>query len=70
MQRARLEHWYVNSNDELCGDVYGHPKFPDGAGVKTTRVVYWDNEKNQAVTKNTEYSLGTPLSAEKKNVSM
>jgi hypothetical protein len=63
---ARLENWFVGCGDLLFGNVYGHPKWPDGTEVVTSRVVQWDKENNRAVTRNTQYVLGSPREANKK----
>lgn len=63
LPKARLENWYVD-HDQLCGQVYGHPKLRDGADVVTTRVVKWLEKDKVAVTRNTEYTLGSPRKVE------
>lgn len=57
---AKLEDWFVGDNDQLIGIVFGHPKISDGTEIRTTRVVTWDKDNKRAITKNTEYVLGTP----------
>lgn len=62
--KARLEQWFVGSNDNLHGKVYGHPdpEIKDGDEVTTSRVVRFDPEtkKAWAETQNTLYELGEP----------
>jgi hypothetical protein len=36
--RASLRNWYRDADDRLHGDVYGHPRFPDGTRIATTMV--------------------------------
>lgn len=56
-QTAKLENWYQIGNS-LFGQVYGHPKLPDGTIVQTSEVVHIDYIAKTAETINTEYSLG------------
>jgi len=58
---ARLEEWFVGPDDLLFGKVYGHATIPDGEVVQTSRVVSFNPEKNEAITKNTHYILGKPM---------
>jgi hypothetical protein len=55
----RLENWYVNNSDCIVGQVYGDPRFEDGTLVITSRVATLDSDANVAVTKNSNYILGT-----------
>jgi hypothetical protein len=61
-QAVRLENWEVMSNPwkmkaYLCGEVYGHPRLPDGYVVTTSAVV--EVHDDVAVTKSgTVYHLG------------
>ena len=64
-QRAIIRNWYIDGSDRIKGQVYGHPLFEDGTQVTTSRVVYFDKEAKKAITKNTEYELGSPLIVEK-----
>lgn len=45
---------------KLAGKVYGHPKFPDGGDIITSRVSYLNVKEHLARTNNTVYVLGTP----------
>jgi len=64
MNEARLEQWKV-VQDFLVGKVYGHPSFPDGTEIITSRVARWDLEKQKARTVGrTEYTLGEPAPGE------
>lgn len=60
-QKVRIENWFVGEDDRLIGKVYGHPIFPDGTEVITSRVVTFDRETNKVLTRNTEYELGQRL---------
>jgi hypothetical protein len=61
-QSVRIENWEVvtipwQSKQYLHGEVYGHPQFPDGHTVTTSRVI--DLSDEMAVTKSgTVYRLG------------
>ena len=74
-QIVRLENWsygedpYENSpymapelrRKVLHGEVYGHPRFKDGAEVTTSRVVEMNPIEKTAVTSSgTHYQLGKP----------
>lgn len=48
--------WYI-AGKRLCGDVFGHPNFPDGAWVVTSRVQFIDETVGIAKTLNTVYIL-------------
>lgn len=56
----KLEQWFITENDLLIGRIYGHPVIPDGAIVRTGRVVRFDAEHNRVYTARTDYELGTP----------
>lgn len=65
----RLENWAVVGDlykaPEICvpqlrGKVYGHPRFKDGDGVVTSRIVALDVPGRFAATHNTYYQLGAP----------
>jgi hypothetical protein len=61
-QAVRLENWQVinNSGEKkayLCGEVYGHPRLPDGRLVTTSAVI--ELHDDTAVTRSgTVYRLG------------
>lgn len=59
-QKAKLEDWYVGSDNLLHGNVYGHPKIPDGEFITTSRIVTLNSENGEAETLNTNYKLGSP----------
>jgi len=66
----RLENWSVCMYKDsiydspetqvkyLQGDVYGHPRFPDGKNISSSTLILLDIENNCAKTRNTEYTLG------------
>lgn len=62
---SRLENWYIDGNDQLRGQIYGDPRFPDGSPIITSRVVEYDKATGRARTKNANYELGKPLELEK-----
>ena len=43
----------------LCGVVTGHPKYPDGSTISTSRVQKISSSSGIAITQNNTYSLGT-----------
>lgn len=49
-------HWYIHG-EHLAGDAYGHPRFPDGHPVITSRVAFIDEAIGIAKTRNTVYIL-------------
>lgn len=61
-QTIRIENWQVATNpwtrkQYLHGEIYGHPDFPDGHTVTTSRLI--DLRDDVAVTKSgTIYQLG------------
>lgn len=62
--RARLNNWTIGTyfDDSPCttclfGEVYGHPKFPDGKAVVTSQIVSVDLIKKVAETQFTIYDL-------------
>lgn len=56
--RVKLENW-IDHEVQLGGDVYGHPRFPDGTFVRTSRVV--ERRDGEVETLNTVYELGRSL---------
>jgi hypothetical protein len=72
LQTAELHNWaYVTIPPDpykapelqvgrLSGEVYGHPQFPDGATITTSRLLHtWRDEHGEAYgqTRNTRYHL-------------
>jgi hypothetical protein len=58
-----MEQWTFDGY-QLHGDVYGHPRFPDGTYVHTSAVVGEPVERKEGdlvETLNTVYVLGTPF---------
>lgn len=72
--RVRLEEWWCDSSQYgagyapfdfeyhtpqyLHGVAYGHPRFPDGTHVYTSRITSIDWEKREVETRNSTYVLG------------
>jgi hypothetical protein len=53
-----LENWgWYMENAHLHGNAYGHPNFPDGSPVITSKVVFMDSALGIAKTRNTVYIL-------------
>lgn len=54
---ARLHNWTV-CGEVLFGEVYNHPKFPDGVFIRTSYIkkIYWVNGP-RVKTRNTIYKL-------------
>lgn len=57
-QTARLENWYVYDSDRVVGDVYGHPRFPDGHHIITSTIDKMSEAESVCETLNTIYTLG------------
>ena len=55
---TRLEQWTERYGNRLHGQVYNHPRFPDGEWIITSRVVWIAADCAQ--TLNTFYKLGQP----------
>ena len=59
---VRIENWKRCFDDgrspNLEGDVYGHPRFPDGTHIYTSTIEWIDEEKRKCKTRNRIYSLG------------
>lgn len=64
-QKVRIENWYIDGNDILCGDVYGHSSLLDGASIKTGNLVMLNKNSCKAETSNTIYDLGKELRVDK-----
>lgn len=47
----------------VTGNIYGHPAFPDGKFVHTSRVVGLDLDTRTLSTLNSTYHLGKPAAA-------
>lgn len=75
----RLEDWAVTFREfdpykapeqqrsSLCGNVYGHEKFPDGQYIVTSYVVNVNDEKEEITTRSgTVYTLGETSAAYEK----
>ena len=58
--QAKIENWFRGEYDLLYGEVYGHPKLPDGAFIRTSSVIKFDPNTKEAETLNTVYKLGKP----------
>lgn len=61
MQRAFLQNWYLSLDKNMAwGRVFGHPMFPDGLFVHTSRITSIDTVGTQKTitTLNTIYVLG------------
>lgn len=60
-QRARIDKWW-KSGDVLVGMVSGHPRQSEFLMdfQRTSRLVRFEPEKNEAETLNTIYELGEP----------
>ena len=56
---ARIENWTFAAG-RLHGNVYGHPRFPEGAIVYSSTVNTLDKAVGVAQTHNTVYILGKP----------
>lgn len=65
LQHARLENWSfgrsLSGRLVLTGQVFGHPKGPDGGHLTTSRVIVLDLNKMICITMNTEYKLGKQI---------
>lgn len=61
-QTARIENWqkysFGSTGSVLYGNVYGHPKFIDGASIRTSLLEEFDETAGVAKTLNTDYELG------------
>lgn len=57
-KRVILRRWSWLTPWNLTGRAYGHPKFPDGTCVVTSRVVWLSEAAGLAQTLNTLYVLG------------
>ena len=55
-QSAKLKNWWYDGF-QLLGNVYDHPRFPDGAEIYTSKVLYINKEIGIAETLNTVYIL-------------
>ena len=64
-KRARLENWYTQTLSNgviiLNGNVYDHPKFEAGQFIHTSEVVKVNEDRTEAVTLNTIYTLHQEL---------
>lgn len=57
----RIENWAVVWDQRLNGEVYGHPRFPEGKVVTTSPIVKYDKEQNTFRTQSgSVYQLGEP----------
>lgn len=59
-QKAIIRNWCLVGNT-LWGNVYGHPKHPDGEFVHTSQIVEINAFTNRAETRNTVYALQNRL---------
>lgn len=58
-QRAILRNWSYDGST-LYGNVYSHPRLPDGLDVRTSHVLWIDKTIRVAETLNTVYILEGP----------
>jgi len=68
--RARLNNWTIGHciEDKPCtislfGEVYGHPRFPDGKAIITSQIISVDLIQKIAETQFTFYDLGDACEA-------
>lgn len=57
---VRIENWKIFDN-QLIGDVFGHPRFEDGTAVRTSSILevpMLPEEGDTVETRNTFYRLG------------
>jgi len=62
----RIENWYPPFGlvEALTGDVYGHPRFPEGHFVRTSKIVGFEIDGSVVLTKSgSRYILGEPAQA-------
>ena len=58
MKTYRIENWDLlhcphGNHSHVGGQIYGHPKYPDGTWVMSDKVVYFDHDLLQAMTHTT-----------------
>jgi hypothetical protein len=59
----RLDNWTLINHgtwSQLEGNVFGNPKFHDGAFIRTSWLRAFSVPEGKATTKNSVYLLGTP----------
>lgn len=59
-QKATLENWSIDGVQDIAyGNVFGHPKIPDGTYIRTSLIVDIDRDGENIIveTLNTFYTL-------------
>lgn len=58
MENPRLENWFIDDDDMLCGELFGDTQYRDGAFMCFSRVCVLEGRDNTVMIKNTKYELG------------